>query len=494
MAKIIIGNTLCTIENEDDIYFLRSLDKELSFKVQGAEHTRAFKGYYRNGQFIKWDGVKKILSRDLTFPYGLLERVKIFYQNADKELELEDRRPPKSNNNSIDIISTLEKIGKSPYPYQLDTLEAVKEKDCGIIRVATGGGKSLIAALMTSYFGKATCLYVVGKDLLHQMHRFLTQVFDQDIGIVGDGLCDIKDINIVSVWTVGQVVGMKKSEILSDVSDGEKSVDPQKYFDIQDMMKSCKVHIFDECHLAACDTIQNISRYIKPEHIYGMSASPWRDDGSDLLIESIFGHKIVEVPASHLIENGYLVKPYIKFKTVPKYPESLPKSYPTVYKNYIAENEVRNNLVVKGATKLVELGYPTLVLYQQISHGKKLFKMLNKETSCMLLSGKDSSQQRELVKKKLENQEINCIVASTIFDIGVDLPALSGLVIAGGGKSSVRALQRIGRVIRKYPDKEQAAIIDFLDQARFLKSHSLARYRVYASEKGFDVTWPKQKK
>lgn len=491
MSKIIVGNTLCTIEEEEDIKFLRELDKELSFKVQGAEHTRAYKGYYRNGQYIKWDGIKRILSRNLTFPYGLLERVKLLYQESGKEVEIDDRRPVKSANASIDILPRLAEMGKVPYPYQMDTLEVLKKKDCGIIRVATGGGKTIIAALMTAYFGKTTCLYVVGKDLLHQMHGFLSKVFDEDIGIVGDGLCEIKDINVVSVWTVGQSVGMKKSEIIADSSDGEKGVDPNKYLDIQTMMKNCKVHIFDECHLAACDTIQNISRYISPEHIYGMSASPWRDDGSDLLIESIFGHKIVEVPASYLIENGYLVKPLIQFRKVPKLKEKLPNSYPTVYKKYITDNIERNNLVVRGAQELVQKGYPTLVLYQRVSHGKALFKQLSDHMSCMLLSGKDSSKQREEVKNKLESGEIDCIVASTIFDIGVDLPTLSGLVIAGGGKSSVRALQRIGRVIRKHPGKQHAAIIDFLDQARFLKSHSTARYQVYASERGFDVQWPK---
>ena len=484
MSKIIIGNTLCTIQDEDDFHFLRQLDKELSFKVQGAEHTYMYKTR-------QWDGVKRIMGRDLTFPYGLLDRVVNFYRSNNKLVELEDRRPPKSEVNTIDILPKLKDMGKVPYPYQMDALEVVKEKDCGIIRIATGGGKSLVAALMTAHFGKKTCLYVIGKDLLHQMHGFFSEIFDQPIGVVGDGLCEIHDINIVSVWTVGQVFGMKKSEIISDGSDGEKNLDPTKNDEIHEMLKSAKVHIFDECHLAACDTIQNIAKNIRPEHIYGMSASPWRDDGADILIESIFGHKIVEVPASFLIENGFLAKALIRFKKVPKV-RGLPDSYPGVYKHYITDNEVRNDLVIEAAARMVEQGFQTLILYQRVAHGKLLFKKLKEKMPCMLLSGKDSNKKREEVKQKLEDGEINAIVASTIFDIGVDLPSLSGLVIAGGGKSSVRALQRIGRVIRKFPGKKYAAIIDFLDQAKFLKGHSEARYRIYASERGFDVTWPKK--
>jgi superfamily II DNA or RNA helicase len=463
VSKIIVGNTTCTIEDEEDIPFLRMLDRELSFKVQGAEHTKVYK-------LGKWDGVRKIMSRDLTFPYGLLERVKSFYSEHNKVVDVESRRPLKSPSESIGIYNRLVAMDKEPYGYQIDTANITKDQDCGIIRVATGGGKSLIATLMIAQFGKSAIIYVIGKDLLHQMHKFLTDVFETDIGIVGDGLCEIKDINVVSVWA---------------------AIDHSKYVDIIKMMKSVKVHIFDECHLAACDTIQEISRNIRPEHLYGMSASPWRDDNADILIESIFGSKIVDIPASFLIENDFLVQPLIRFikLTQKRYPKAT--KYPSVYKDYIIDNAERNGHIITGANRLVEQGYQTLVLYSRIAHGKYLHKEISKSMPCLLLSGKDSSKVRDEAKVKLEAGDINCIVASTIFDIGVDLPSLSGLIIAGGGKSSVRALQRIGRVIRKYPGKRYAAILDFLDQARYLKSHSEVRHKIYASERGFDVKWPK---
>jgi len=68
------------------------------------------------------------------------------------------------------------------------------------------------------------------------------------------------------------------------------------------------------------------------------------------------------------------------------------------------------------------------------------------------------------------------------------------LVIACGGKSTVKALQRVGRVIRKYPGKKFAVVIDFADQAPFLDNHSRTRYRIYTSEDGFDVSWPTEVK
>lgn len=491
MSKIIIKKNICYIKEEDDINFVRLLDNELSFRVLGAEHTKAFKtGYYVNNEFVKWDGMHRILTSSLTFPRGLLERVKKLYDQYGKSVEIIEDNIEISPINSMDLLPKLKEVNKYPRQYQFDVLEAVKNKDCGIIRAATGSGKTIMALLMTAYFGKKTVIYVIGKDLLHQTHKFFSSIFDEPIGIIGDGLCDIHDINIASVWTVGQVFGMKKNAIIVDGSpDGEKLLKAEKYNDIKDLVMSAKVALYDECHYCSAETFQTISKNTNPEHVYGMSASPYRDDNADLLIEAIFGGQIVDIPASRLIREGFLVKPIIKFLDVPKYHEPLKKSYQTVYSKYIIDNPVRNEKVVTGAIKLVEQGFQPLVSYTRIKHGKLLYKEISKHMPCILLSGKDSSKVREEAKDKLENGEINCILASTIFDIGVDLPSLSGLIVAGAGKSSVRSLQRIGRVLRPFENKKIAAVIDFHDRAHFLTKHAKARRKIYEIEEEFDVIW-----
>lgn len=493
MPKIIIGQNKCQILEEYDTDALRKLDWELSFFIQGAEHSKAYKGY-RNaeGKEITWDGRKRLLSKGtLKFDRGLLDRVERFYSRRNISYELLDNRPEPDPVYPCDITKKLIALGKTPYPYQLECVEKALESSHGVIRVATGGGKTLIAALLVAALGKTTVLYVIGKDLLHQIHELFSSLFDQPIGIVGDGECEIHDINIATVWTVGQALDLKKNTKAED-EDDEKLVDPEKYKEIRDMLGRSRVHILDECHLAACDTVQGIAKKIKPENVYGLSASPWRDDGADLLIEAFLGSIIVDIPAKYLIKNGYLVPPLIRFLGVPKAKRGVGTRYNSIYKNYIVDNDVRNTMAAKGARKLVEQGYQTLVLFHSIRHGEILYEKLSKEIPCALLSGKDKSKRRKEVKDKLESKDINCIIASKIFDIGVDLPSLSGLVTVGGGKSSVRALQRIGRVIRKYPGKTQSAIIEFADQAKYLIDHSRVRRKIYEQEE-FNVEWPTKK-
>lgn len=493
MAKIIVkGNTSQIIE-ETDVEHILALDKHLSFYVQGAEHTSAFRGYLnRDGDYVKWDGFKKLLTPTLQFASGLVERVKDFYKEAGKEIEVIDKRPAKSVGKPIDILPNLQKIDKPPYGYQTEILDVIDKYDRGIIKVATGGGKSLIAALIAAKLGKKTIIYVIGKDLLYQFHDFFSLCFSEPIGIIGDGKCEIHNINIASIWTVGQAIGMKKNEILLDSDDDEESINKNKYTDILKMMKESKLHIIDECHMSACETIQQVFKHSAAEHIYGLSGSPWRDDGADLLIESILGKYIVNIPASRLIKEGYLAQPLIRFRVTPPYPYELERVYQSIYKKYVVENDVRNGLVLDAARALVDKGYQTLVLFSSIKHGKILYELFKQHMKCAILDGSNDKEEREKVKKDLMEHNIDCVLASRIFDIGVDIPSLSGLVIACGGKSTVKALQRVGRVIRKYPGKKFSVVIDFADQAPFLDNHARTRYRIYTSEEGFDVSWPKE--
>jgi len=501
MPKLIIDNNKrCHLDDENDVDFLRELDTELSFNVQGAQYTAAFKHGWMDpfeGKFVRWDGTQRFLEEtNLSFPIGLRRRVEEFYAGKARDLEISDLRPQKTISDwdqyqYPDVIARLQEWGKIPYPHQLETLNVVKQHDHGIIRIGTGGGKTICAALIVANRCKKSIIYVVGKDLLYQIYKLFCALFDQDkteIGIVGDGQCKIGDINIVSVWTAGCALGMKKGNVLFESDGDEAPVEPAKYVAIRQMMKDAKLHLLDECHVAACQTIQELSRHINPEFLYGMSASPWRDDGADLMIESILGNRIIDISASTLIKQGLLVKPIIKFKRVPG--TKVGTNYQSIYKNYIVENDIRNKMVTDSAENLVKKGYKTLVLYNSLKHGKILEKQISQRIPCKLLSGKDPTSVREYAREDLLNNKINCIIASRIFDLGVDIPELSGLIVAGSGKSSVRALQRIGRVIRSNPGKKVAAVIDFVDDAKYLKDHAQSRKRIYSSEEEFDIRWP----
>jgi superfamily II DNA or RNA helicase len=487
MHKITIhDNKTCQFVTDDEDLF-KVLRSNLSYKANGVEYTQA----YKNG----WNGITYLINKKGYFFLGLLSRVIEFLDDHHALYETKDLRPIVEVKEPIDLSKVLKKINMIPRDYQDRIVDAACKSRNGIVRACTGSGKTLCTALITARLNKPTIIYVIGLDLLKQTHDLFSTLFKEKIGYIGDGVCKIERINIASIWTIGSALNISKKDICTDDEfDSEEKVDLTQKEKIIELLEKTKVHIFDECHVVTCNTIQSIHKKINPEHIYGFSGTPYRDDNTDLLINGILGEKIVDVSASELIAKGVLAQPIIKFVAVPHISMPLAQ-YQTVYKLYISDSDIRNMIILQQTKELLDKKYTPLVLFKNIKHGETLFDMfVDAGIKCEILHGNDPLKRRTEVKEMLVKKTINVILASTIFDLGVDIPILNGLVLGGGGKSSIRALQRIGRVIRFYPGKKYAAVVDFYDQVKFLKKHSQIRAEIYSSEKGFKVIKCKEMK
>lgn len=480
MNKLIIhNNKFAQLVTEDSTLF-NKVRNFLSYRLAGVEFTAA----YQNG----WNGMTYLLDKKGYFLLGLIKKVRWLLNKSNVIFVEEDLRKPVIENSEIDISERLKELGLVPRDYQERILQACVDNEKGIVRACTASGKTLVTAMLTAKFNKPTIIYVIGLNLLKQFYDLFSSIFNEKIGFIGNGVCDIQRINIASIWTVSKALNIKGKIIDDDeIELKEKSTSESQNILIRKMLKETKIHILDESHVANTTTLRSIFNEINPERMYGFSGTPFRDDNSDLLMHGILGEQIVNISASELISKGVLAQPIIKFVSVPTIDDS-PQQYQSVYKEYIVENEVRNNLIVKNVKDLLEKKYTPLVLFKQIRHGEALFeKFKDAGIKCEMLNGLDSLDKRIEIMKKIETKEIDLIIASMIFDIGIDLPPLNSLVLAGGGRSSIRCLQRCGRIIRPYPGKKIAAIIDFFDQAKHVKKHSQIRAQIYASEPGFKI-------
>lgn len=478
MNKIIILNyKQCQLITEDKQLF-NAIKNLLSYKMPGVEYTQAS----MNG----WNGITYLLSAKGVFNFGLLPKVRRLLKERGELFSEEDLRPKFLQNKPIDISANLSKLNIVPRDYQENIVNTCINNDCGVVRAATGSGKSLAIAMLAAKLNKSTIIYVPAISILQQFYDLFSKLFDFPIGWIGDGTCNIESkINLCTNQTAGRSIN-SKIEIDEDFS--EEKFNENDKFKILNMLKSSDVHIFDECQGGATNTVKDIFNIITPIKIYGFSGTPFSKDnaGTNLLINSIFGEQIIEVSASSLIEKGVLAQPLIKFVNVPFI--SGFSNYQTAYKEFIVENDYRNKLIISETKKLLDKNYVPLILFKQIKHGKILAEKLEEANiKYEMLSGIDSLDKREEVKNKLINKEIDVIVASTIYDVGIDLPILSALILAGSGKSSGRSLQRLGRGLRLYKNKKYCAVVDFYDNAKYLRQHSNSRAETYLSEPGFIV-------
>lgn len=487
---IIVNNVWSRISGVRDLHLVDRLDHEMSYFVEGAQFTRAYKqGYWDKEaeQYRHWDGRRHMLNQSMVFPTGLLPRVLDFFKANRVDVDVEDRRGEPEKGSPLAIAKY------EPRPYQKEAVQAALRHERGIIRVGTGGGKTLIAGMIAAEYNLPTMVYVVGRDILHQFYNDFIEVLGEErVGLIGDGICDVKQINVCSVWTAVKAFDLKGKVSLDDEdwSPDVSAVDGTMKKEIRAAVQNAKVAVFDEAHFIACDTVQSIFKASKQcRYMFGMTGTDWRDDGADLLLESVCGPRIFNMPASRLIDEGWLVPPKIAFVEVPPPAQKLPKNWRTVYSRYVTHNQVRNQAIVDGARTLVGMGRKVLILIRYLPHGKKLVDMMP-DLSVFFVNGKLDSRTRAAAKERFEAGEIQCLVASSVFDIGVDIPSLDALIMAGGGKSTVRVLQRIGRVIRPFPGKTDAMVMEFLDNARYLDQHSATRLAVYQSEPRFQVRLP----
>lgn len=488
-VEIIINNVWSRIRNLQDIEIIDYLDKATSFYVSGYQYTQAFRtGWYdkHSGKFRHWDGKRHLLTNKLVFPTGLLNHIEKFFKLHKIDYELMDNRPIFE----CDPIPIHHYI---PRHYQKKAFENLIKNNGGMCRMATGSGKTLLAAMLVAHYNLPSMIYVIGKDLLYQFYEEMKVILNCDIGIIGDGTCQIEKFNVCSVWTAAKAFGIKKNIFLDDGEDWTPEIfklnSEQKQM-IKKTIEQSNVAIFDEAHYLATDTLQSIYKVGKNcRYKVALSGSLWRDDNSDLLLESVCGSIVYNLPASKLITEDFLVPPKITFIDVPPLREE-PKTYQSIYKHYISENPIRNQLIVDAAKILIKKGRRLLILVRYLSHGKLLAEML-KEFPLFFVNGEIDGETRIQVKKAFERGEYSCLIASSVFDIGIDIRCLNALILGGGGKSTIRTVQRIGRVIRTAENKKDALVVDFIDNIKYLYRHSLIRMAVYNTEPKFQLKFPK---
>lgn len=484
MIIININTTKCNLIGNIDISILNQIDLECSYMHQG--HA-----YMARNTGSSWDGRVRLFKKNNTFPVGLLKRVCSIFNKNKVKYKIHDNRDSIKYGKSLSVD---EKCKIVPRDYQILAKKKAVDSGSGIIKIATGGGKTAVISTLVAHYNIKTVIYVIGIELLYQMKSTLEYMYpDLEVGIVGDGICDIRQVNIATIWSAASAFN-KKIEILDNDCTKDTNlanIDKKK---VRDMVSEAELFILDECQYAAANTVQFLhENSINARHRFLFSASPWRDTGDDILIEAVGGPKVFDLSASTLIDRNFLVKPEIHFMNVPIM-KNMPRNYQQVYQKYIVENDDRNEIIVNCVKKLVEAKKKVLVLVVRVSHGKLLMNLLKDKFKVEFLDGQKSTKDRLSSIEKMKSGELEVLVASKIFDQGVDIPQLDALVLAGSGKSTGRALQRIGRVIRKHPGKERAIVVEFFDNCKYLRDHSEVRMSVYKTEPSFIIKNPKKKK
>lgn len=448
---------------------LSSCPTELERILTAPYENYFFSPRYKSGL---WDGKYHFLKpANLTFPTGLLFVVEEYFTKNNIEYTISDQRIPPMYYVSEQWlvepgIESKILCGIEMRDYQIEAIARSLLSERGVFELPTGSGKTEIAAGIIKVRDVYPVLFIVHtQDLLWQTVDRFKKRLNRDIGYIGDGEKNLDpDIIVATVQSLDAWL--------------KRDSGPAMQF-----LYSIKMLFLDECHHASAETWFKVGLHtINAYYRYGLSGTILRRDVlSNMKLLALFGEPIMRLSAADLMRSGYLSEISV---TMVDNPEKLSgTTWQAVYSAGVVRSVERNEKIVRLAREEYKNNRRILILVRQIEHGHILKKMLNDMfIPAVFLRGDSTSDLRQEMKEKFNNDGGFILIASTIFDEGVDLPEINVLIIAAGGKSEVKTIQRIGRGLRKKADKSKLKVYDFMDGSKFLKTHSKKRLSVYRQE------------
>ena len=152
----------------------------------------------------------------------------------------------------------------------------------------------------------------------------------------------------------------------------------------------------------------------------------------------------------------------------------------------IVSNKSRNDRCIYLSTSHAK--DHVLMLVNEIEHGEFLSSKIPNSKLCFSKMGKKN---RREVLESFKSGELNCVVSTSLADIGLDVPICNVIVLVSGGRNEAKTIQRVGRAQRLYPGKTHAIIYDFTDEFAhpLMFKHAKKRMSVYR-ELGYQVIMP----
>lgn len=352
-----------------------------------------------------------------------------------------------------------------------ECLELLQDKQSHIVQAGTGSGKTWVGLAVAAAIGKVTLVIVPKDDLVKQWRERILQHTDiepHEIGRIQQNKCDVYNKKIV-------IASLKSLAI------------PDRYpVAIRSLFG---LVIFDEVHRLGADTFQVCCRMFPAMLRLGLSATPERIDGKEIVFQANIGPVRVKsegvpmVPKVLRYESGWRCPRYrkkdpktgeVKLTMMPHTPGKCGHVL-----KYLLRDQTRNRLIVFLMLKAFKNKRNTVIFSHQIDHLELLRDLCVKAGVPRNAFGEYFGGGRS--DDHLDQAAARPLVLATPGKAGdgTDFPWWDCCLLASP-MASVK--QTAGRVLREYPDKLQPVIFDIDDSdSPVFKGYQNKRDEYYAS-------------
>jgi len=417
---------------------------------------------YLNIDEIKTDLTRTVINWDET-----TKQVK-FYEELNTSDILIPRYYKKINDKIIDesdegeIIDIESKVIPRNERQRKAIDEFTKRND-GILRLEPGTGKTVIATSIISHYKRRTIIFAHKDKLLDQWKDELlkhTTIKESEIGRLSSQNykeCFKKSIILSTPHIILYAISNNKEDFLRELQNA-----------------NIGILIIDECHVGiGPEQFSKSSIFIKSKRTYGLSATPYRSDGTSDLLDMHLGPVIYYPP-----EENELLKPLVFMTFLPfrvfknsnyfmyggKF--QLSRYYTQMYKS-----DFYNNKVSQLIKKSFEKDRTILILGKNIKPLLTLAKacQLPKESVGIFIPGAVSNK----TYKKMVLDVSDTLDLMESFYSKKIVFSTYGACRDGNNRKDLDMLvmscpttnpeQAVGRVLRQLEDKKQPIVIDLVD-------------------------------
>lgn len=335
-------------------------------------------------------------------------------------------------------------------------------KTIALVQGATGSGKSAIGVLDAKTIGKRTLFLAHTKELVEQGAKNFEALWKGvSVGRFYESFHDT-DTHVVC--------GSIQSII--------RNLDQFKPDDFDYL-------IIDECHHASAKSYTKILTYFRPKFTLGLTATPERADGADLL--EVFQDVAHKLDIKEAVETGVLCPVRcIRVKTNVNMSDVRINGFK--YNSLDLEQTImipgRNQLIVDTYMEYAQ-GKSTVIFCTSVNHANTIAEMLRERgVRAEAVSGSTKTPIRKQVLKDYADKKIQVLCACDLLNEGWDSPITEVLFMARPTMSKTIYMQQLGRGMRTHEGKDFLMVFDFVDNANMFNCpyslHRLLQISEYA--------------
>ena len=356
------------------------------------------------------------------------------------------------------------RASRDPFPHQTEALDVWwRHGGRGLVVLPTGTGKTYLAVLAIHRAGRPALVITPTIDLLNQWYNELVVAFEVPVGLLGGGYYDLQPLTVTTYDSA--------------------------YIHLERWGSRFGLLVFDECHHLPGPTYMAAAVGSLAPYRLGLTATPERADGQDALLSELIG------PLVYRREIKQLAGEFLaEYRTERLYVELTPDEQERYekareqYRRFVEERGIsmggphgwqrfvqetcrsadgRAAFLAYREQKRIALAAPAkLQLLEHLldrhrGHRVLVFTYDNatvyqiaRRFLVPAITHQTRTRERRQVLLRFHSGEYPVLVTSQVLNEGVDVPAANvGIILSGTG--SVREhVQRLGRLLRKYGDKQ----------------------------------------